>query len=226
MAALETKLDKCLGSIDQATLAKSKNAPLNPKNSTKNAAAPATKISFGPNKLSKVDILCQISANSNPKMTLKTISQLLSAGKNVMVRQHIHSSIPIEKANSLSNEFSKLCLKNSIKINKEPGRAANEIDFIFTFLITNKLAKENKNVTDISATIHAAQFTSIFGDQNVAELIFDLAGGKDVDEDDLYWVDMISEALADASKLKNVKNIVDKNFENTGGFGDIAKMCL
>jgi len=218
----EAEIDRCLGQLDQELLKKAAQAANSQKKSAGKTGA-AGALAFGDNRVSQLDVLMQISPNYNPKMTLKTISQLVSAGKKVMVRQHLHSSVAVEKAQAVNANFAKCAKQCQIVVNTEPGRATTSYDFIFTFLITDKL---NTAVCNMDATIHASQYSSIMGDSNVAKMIFDVAGGAVMSDVDHFWCDMIAEALSDNSQLKSVKSQIEKNFSSTGGFADIAKLCL
>lgn len=236
LAKMKSDLDKCLNSLDQSVLkqavdnASNQNkAKANVQTCTGNVKSAQTSnkntnaIKFGKNKLSQVDIVCQISPKFNPKMTLKTISLLAQSDKKMVVRQHIHSSIPIGDAKGCIAEFNKMASQNGIKVNREPGRSTSSLDFVFTFLITNNM---NMNVCNIDASIHASQFSSIMNDSNIAKFIFDIAGGQEMSEMDHFWCDIVSEALEDNSKLNSVKSQVNKNFNSTGGFADVVRMCL
>lgn len=226
LGGLEKEMDRCLVSVDKEVLAKALNAP---KSSATAAAATNNKpksnqpLKFGNNIASKLDIVFQINPMYNPKLTLKTISTLIKAGKSVTVRQHLHSSVPLASAKKAVSYFEKLAEKENenITIDRNPGRSSTTNDFIFSFLITENLP----SFLNIDATIHSANFASISGDLECARLIFELAGGCKLSEEDYYWSDLVNETLEDSSLTKQVKGQILKNGPS-GGFAEICKGVL
>lgn len=234
LANLENKLDTCLNSLD-ADLVKQagqvnsnqrqNQARSNNPNQSKNKsqATDNTKISYGKNKLEKMDFVIQIQPNFNPKMTLQVIKSIADSQKKVLIRQHIHSSICLTEAEAVVKSFDKFVSSVGLKVDREPGRCALSHDFVFTFLITNSSAVKH---THIDLTIHAANYTNIAGDFNISHLLYDLAGGQNLTDQDYYWCDMISEASENTSLLKNVKNVISKNYSNTGGLADVLRALV
>lgn len=216
MGSLEKEMDRCLVSVDKEVLNKALN---------KAKSAPKAKKQeklFGDNLVSKLDIVFQINPMYNPKLLLKTISSLINAGKSVTVRQHLHSSVPLSSAQKSVSYFEKLMKEaGNIKIDRNPGRSSTTNDFIFSFLITESLP----SFLNIDATIHSANFASIHGDVDCARMIFELAGGCQLTEEDYYWSDLIGEALDESSLMKSVKGQVMKNC-SFGGFAEICKGVL
>merc|ERR1712066_241249 len=217
MGNLEKEMDRCLVSVDKQVLSKALN---NAKSAPKAQKKPEKL--YGDNLVSKLDIVFQINPMHNPKLLLKTISSIINAGKSVTVRQHLHSSVPLSSAQKSVSYFEKLIKETgNIKIDKNPGRSSTTNDFIFSFLITESLP----SFLNIDATIHSANFASIHGDVDCARMVFELAGGCQLTEEDYYWSDLIGEALNESSLMKAVKGQAMKNC-NTGGFAEICKGAL
>lgn len=149
LANLENKLDTCLNSLDADLVKQAGQAQSNQNNNqkqnqtrasnpnqskNKNQAAANTKISYGKNKLEKMDFVIQIQPNFNPKMTLQVIKSIADSQKKVLIRQHIHSSICLTESEAVVKSFDKFVSSVGLKVDREPGRCALSHDFVFTFL--------------------------------------------------------------------------------------------
>jgi len=218
---LENEVDRCINSVDQEVLNKAVNSSRSAKSKPSNGAqTKKMAINFNDSKIKSPDCLIQISPNFNPKLTLKVISEIQKSGKNISIRQHIHSSVNVAEAKKSTSNFEKLIQNYSnLKINREPGRHTSDYDFLFTFLISNN--QNVKSFGSIDVTIHAANFAAISGDLNVARFLFDVAGGNNVETDiDSYWCEMISQGCETGSE-KNMKSVLEKNYDWNGGLSDV-----
>merc|ERR1711970_124291 len=134
------------------------------------------------------------------------------AGMNTLVRFHSHSSV----RNTEDDGFLMRSLFTAFQIDLDTraSRAVRDYDYVFTFLLTNKLEGH-----DIDLTITSSSHTPIYDDKNCAKLMWKLAGGAVCDMCEL-WVERVDLALSDKTQTAGVKKQISKNYNDAGG-----KLC-
>jgi len=179
---------------------------------------PAASLTTPSNK--NLDLVIQVSPQAEPVFLLAAIRSLQLAKSNVCIRLHYHSSVI--KQDEAGYKFNSLFSAFDLKCNDNISRLVQNFDYVFTFLITNKL---EKNV-DVDCCLNGAKHASIVGDVCCSRFVWKLAGGAYCDECD-YWSDLVQEVVNDKKQLASVQAEIKKNFgKGSGRFCDVAVAIL
>merc|ERR1711879_449862 len=192
---LETKLDGLISKLGVQPKKDTKNAP---KKASKPApkkapTPPAPKIepvslpkksiptaSLTKKSVKNLDLVIQVSPSSEPVFLLAAIKSLQLAKSNVCIRLHYHSSVI--KQDEAGYKFNSLISAFDLKPNGNISRLVQNFDYVFTFLVTNRL----ESGVDVDCCLNGAKHASIVGDLGCSRFIWKLAGGDYCDECD-YW---------------------------------------
>ena len=239
MNTLETKLDGLISKLG----VKNEAPKNNNKNSSKKASKPAPKKAPTPpapkiepvslpkksiptasltkkSAKNNLDLVIQVSPSSEPVFLLAAIRSLQLAKSNVCIRLHYHSSVI--KQDEAGYKFNSLMSAFDLKPNGNISRLVQNFDYVFTFLVTNRL----ESGVDVDCCLNGAKHASIVGDLGCSRFIWKLAGGDYCDECD-YWSDLVESALSDKKQVDKVKAEIKKNFScKKGRFCDVAVAIL
>lgn len=211
---MDAKLDTMLGQLETAkpTVVTPKPKPIPLKKIT--AAKLSGKATKG------LDLVFQVSPKAQPLLILGVIKSLQLAGLNTIVRLHHHSSII-----NIDNDaflFRSLLTAFQITLDKSVSRKVADHDFVFTFILTNRLEGHDIDLTAASST-----YTPIFSDKTCAKLVWKLAGGECSAQNCDFWLDRVDVALTDAKQTESVKKQISKQFNKSNGLlGDVAVSVL
>jgi len=228
----EKKLIQVMKKSEKSNSKKSESKKSDSKNSKK--AAPALLSKIEPVSLPKknipaanltnpskkhLDLVIQVSPNAEPVFILAAIRSLQLAKSNVCVRVHYHSSVI--KQDEAGYKFNSLMTAFDLALNADISRKVTSFDYVFTFLITNKLQN-----TNVDLCLNGAKHASICSDSVCAKFIWKLAGGAYCDECE-YWADAVSAVLSDKKQLSSFQAEVKKNFsKGKGKFADVVVAIL
>jgi len=202
---MNTKLDSMLGKLETAkpTVVVPKPLPITKRN--------IAKAKLGNKSIKNLDLVFQVSTKSQPLLILGVVKSLRLAGLNVSVRLHHHSSVINKDEEGFL--FKSLLTAFQIEEDKHISRRVADYDYVFTFLLTNRLDGH-----DIDLTLHNSTMTPIHSDKNCAKLVWKLAGGVMCDESLCdFWLERVNAALTDKTQTDGIKKQIAKNYNETGG---------
>lgn len=201
---MEAKLDSMLGQLETAKptvqVAKPKPIPIRK----------VVKAKLSGKTQKGLDLVFQVSPKAQPLLILGVIKSLQMGGLKTIVRLHHHSSvIKLEEEAFL---IKSLLTSFQIDLDKSVSRRVADYDFVFTFILTNRLEGH-----DIDLTVSSSTYTPIYSDKICAGLVWKLAGGEHSGQNCDFWLDVVDSGLRNDKLTEKVKKQISKQFSKSGG---------